>query len=247
MNKYYKHITNKSDDDFINNKSKHDTENVYESMVSENVLKSMFGLNQKKSKKNKDKYIIDGGSVPLTNLKYEDPSQITVYTIKAGTFLYHGTTSKETFNPVNIKLGDDTLVAYFSPNKRLAADYIAGCALAPGETGYIHMFKVEVDIKRVLIISTYDKTKEWTMSFIDNKFCKGDQRLGGIGFFFKRSDIASFDNDLDNDNNGQNEKGKDIIYSSEFAICDLYYSHLAYVNTQRCVSFRKLSNEYSFQ
>ena len=54
-----------------------------------------------------------------SKLNYMAPSRTTEYTIPEGTILYHGTMTKESFNPYDIRLGDDNLVAYFSPNKKL--------------------------------------------------------------------------------------------------------------------------------
>merc|ERR1711916_34332 len=69
-------------------------------------------------------------------LNYMEPSKTTLYVIPRGTILYHGSMVKESFNPYDIRLGDDRLVSYFSPNKRLAADYIVGCALYPTKSGF---------------------------------------------------------------------------------------------------------------
>ena len=74
---------------------------------------------------------------------------------------------KESFNPDDIRLGNDNLVSYFSPNKRLAADYITGCALYPSKNGYIHKFRVKKDITKLMILSNYEKNKEWDLKFYE--------------------------------------------------------------------------------
>ena len=46
-------------------------------------------------------------------LNYMEPSKTTLYKIPKGTILYHGSLTKEAFNPYDIRLGDDRLVSYF--------------------------------------------------------------------------------------------------------------------------------------
>merc|ERR1712146_783067 len=53
-------------------------------------------------------------------INYMEPSKTTTYTIPQGAILYHGSMVRESFNPYDIKLGNDTLVSYFSPNKEFA-------------------------------------------------------------------------------------------------------------------------------
>ena len=84
-------------------------------------------------------------------LNYMEPSKTTLYKIPKGTILYHGSLTKEAFNPYDIRLGDDRLVSYFSPNKSLAADYIVGCALYPTKSGFLHKFRVKKDIEKILL------------------------------------------------------------------------------------------------
>lgn len=169
-------------------------------------------------------------------LNYMEPSKTTLYTIPKGTIIYHGSLNKESFNPFDIRLGDDRLVAYFSPNKKLAADYIIGCALYPTKAGFLHKFRVKKDIEKILIISTYEKQNHWTLRFIEDSFCSRKFRiqLDGIGFFFPKKD------ELDVDKNESK-----IAFDSEFAICNPN-EYLEYVSTQRCVAMRKLSKEYHF-
>ena len=128
------------------------------------------------------------------NLNYMEPSKTTLFTIPKGSLLYHGSLNKESFNPYDIRLGDDKLVSYFSPNKRLAADYIVGCALYPNKAGFLHKFRVKKDIEKILIISTHEKQAHWTLSCIDESFCSRKFRiqLDGIGFFFARRDEKDF-------------------------------------------------------
>lgn len=181
-----------------------------------------------------------------TKLNYMDPSQTVLYTIPKGTILYHGSMYKESFNPFDIRLGDDRLVSYFSPNKRLASDYIIGCALYPDRSGYIHQFRVKKDISKILILSQYEKKKDWTLSFIENTFCSRKFRiqLDGIGFFFPRHDTDLLANTILTDNENDTSKPADT-FDSEFALCNPN-EFLEYISTQRCISMRKISDNYNF-
>jgi hypothetical protein len=178
-------------------------------------------------------------------LNYMEPSKTNLYTIPRGTILYHGTLYKESFNPFDIRLGEDKLVSYFSPNKRLAADYIVGCALYPTRSGFIHKFRVKKDIKQIMIISTFEKKPNWTLSFIEETFCSRKFRiqLDGIGFFFpRRDDDNSFTNSILGDNISNDPQ---ISFDAEFAICNPN-EYLEYISTERCMSMRKLGTPYHF-
>jgi hypothetical protein len=176
------------------------------------------------------------------NLNYMEPSKTTLFTIPKGSLLYHGSLNKESFNPYDIRLGDDKLVSYFSPNKRLAADYIVGCALYPNKAGFLHKFRVKKDIEKILIISTHEKQAHWTLSFIEDSFCSRKFRiqLDGIGFFFARRDEKDFTAIQQGDNSVKN-----LAFDSEFAICNPN-EFLEYVSSQRCQSVRKLTDDYHF-
>jgi hypothetical protein len=175
-------------------------------------------------------------------LNYMEPSKTNLYTIPKGTILYHGTMYKESFNPYDIRLGEDKLVSYLSPNKRLAEDYIVGCALYPTKAGYIHKFRVKKDIKQIMIVSTFEKKPNWTLSFLEETFCSRKFRiqLDGIGFFFpKRDEYDSF---------GEVPAGQTdprVSFEAEFAICNPN-EYLEYISSERCISMRKLSAEYHF-
>ena len=175
-------------------------------------------------------------------LNYMEPSKTSLYNIPRGTIMYHGSLNRESFNPYDIRLGDDKLVAFFSPNKRLAADYIVGCALYPTKAGFLHKFRVKKDIEKILIISTYEKQQHWTLKFLEDSFCSRKFRiqLDGIGFFFPRRD----EKDFSAIQRGE-ENPKRLSFDSEFAICNPN-EYLEYISTQRCSSMRKLSKDYHF-
>lgn len=205
-------------------------------MNSRNTLYIPKILNQKGGRdvvsKPKDTPVEKKIDIPdSTNLKPMDTSHMTLYTIPRGTLLYHGSKTKETFNPHNIVLNDKELVAFFSPNKRMAADYVDGCAKYPKDNGFIHIFVVKKDITKLKILSQYDLTKKFDEKEINDKFCSRDHRplLNGIGLFFPMMKI-----DIE-----------DIIYKSEFALCDPN-EYLEYVGTQKCISKRKMGEMYSF-
>ena len=175
-------------------------------------------------------------------LNYMEPSKTSLYNIPRGTIMYHGSLNRESFNPYDIRLGDDKLVSFFSPNKRLAADYIVGCALYPTKAGFLHKFRVKKDIEKILIISTYEKQQHWTLKFLEDSFCSRKFRiqLDGIGFFFPRRDEKDFSSIQKGDGNP-----KRLSFDSEFAICNPN-EYLEYISTQRCSSMRKLSKDYHF-
>lgn len=167
------------------------------------------------------------------------PSTVTLYTIQKGTILYHGTQTKETFNPDKIDLSPNTRVAFFTPNKRLASDYISGCADYPKSKGFIHKFETNIDIDNIYIFSQYDRNVEWALESIENKFCNNKEYgyLNGIGYFINEHENQKFQID--------NESSNTEIFNSEFALC--YPSkYLTYISSERCMSIRKLSDPYQF-
>jgi len=202
-----------------------------------------------------------------------EPTHETLYTIPAGTILYHGTTIMETFDPARIILGNEELVAFFSQDIRLAADYVNGCV--DGEKGAIHKFKTLKDIDRIYIVSQYDRTKgkNWDLKNIENNFCKNSKRYNGVGFFIlKKGQYKSLgltggftplpeqeeqqdDKPILQESNTVNidditrsdpENPETTDFSAEFAICNPDNYILEYIETQRCIGKRILSEPYSF-
>lgn len=165
-----------------------------------------------------------------SNLEYMEPSKYTTYTIKKGTTLYHGSTSKETFNPYNIKLGSSSLVVFFSPDKQIASNSFGSCAFFPEKDGFLHMFKVKEDITNIIILSVFDLDKTYTNEKFEDSFCsrknKYEMALSGVGFFYP-SDKKEGDHEC------------------EFALCDPA-RYLKYEGTQRCTSRQRLGDIYSF-
>jgi hypothetical protein len=167
--------------------------------------------------------------------QYVEPSHLTLHVIKAGTILFHGSILKDTFNPLDIRLGKDSLVAFFSQNKRFAIDYVKGCATYPNEKGYIHKFIVKKDIDKIFIMSQYDRVNDWDPSVIENKYCGSSRAYNGIGFFVSTDDQRKFGTAFSGDS----------VFAAEFALCNPQ-EFLEYVGTESCISARKLSNEYNF-
>jgi hypothetical protein len=170
-----------------------------------------------------------------SNLNFMQPSKIETYSIPAGTILYHGTKTVETFNPFNIKLSNSNLVAFFSPSKRFAADYIGGCAdYKDNEKGFIHMFRVTKDIDKILIISTFDVKDKLINDIAEKNYCSSSNNYGikfnGVGFFVPKKSI---------------ENRNKILFIPEFALCDPS-EFLEYMNTQRCLSKHVISDIYRF-
>jgi len=181
-----------------------------------------------------------------TKLSGMPPSRMKTYKIPKGTILYHGTTHKETFNPYNIKLGEDKLVSFFSTEIRLAADYILGCAEYPKSKGYVHSFEVVKDIDNMLVVSLFDLDEKWGLEYIDNKFCSRDaeDKYNGVAFFFPRL-YDSYNLEPELKELLQKRDNKNVTMDNEFAICNPH-RYLAYIHTQRCMAKRKMSGLYNF-
>lgn len=180
------------------------------------------------------------GEMPPSTVPHSGPAYMPKYTVRQGTILYHGTMYRETFDPDNIILGDNDLVAYFSPDKQLAADYINGCAEYPIKNGYLHKFMVKEDITDIQVISIYEKRNTWTLSTLNDKYClnRTGEILNGVAFFYPKNHSISF---------GQHTPQMAAHdYNAEFAICNPS-RYLTYINTQRCMGPRTMTVEYSFK
>lgn len=172
------------------------------------------------------------GEASKVKLPFSEPSRMKTYTITKGTILYHGSKSKETFNPYNIKLGSSNLIVFFSPDKELAAHSYGSCSNFPVENGYLHEFRVTRDIENIIILSVYDLDNTDTIKKFEDRFCSRnnvyDMILDGIGFFYP-----------------SDAKESPEKYTSEFALCNPK-SYLEYIGTQRCISRQILGESYKF-
>jgi len=178
-----------------------------------------------------------------------DPSHMTMFTIPAGTILYHGTTTKSQFDTTNFRIGDETKVAYFSPQKRFAADNIKGCSKSPVEHGWIHKFRVNKDIDRIKIVSAFALDSKSTDKQMLAQYCNrySANQTNGFGFFFPANYLKRFsvDGDDEQPQSIQSASQQQLLYESEFAICapNLF---MEYVSTERCMTKRKISKPYRF-
>ena len=169
-----------------------------------------------------------------TAIDYSDPTHIEFFTIPANKTLYHGTTTVSRFNPHNINLGNDTLVAFFTPNKHFAAAYIGDCL--GGNSGWIHEFRTTKPIDNIYILSSHE-IKNWDPKKIELTFCGATgtreirRRLNGVGFFVPKT----FGTTLGNSHNALEG------FDAEFALCDPS-QYLQYVSTSECISARKMNN-----
>jgi hypothetical protein len=161
------------------------------------------------------------------------PSRMSLLEIPAGTLLYHGT-KKEIFDPDNIILGNDVLVAFFSTSKQVAVSHVGMCS---EYGGVVHMFKVIRNIPRIFVISEYENLN-MDPKTMNDKYCNGKNdnhhRYNGVGFFIPPENMKNFSN-VDSNN---------TLVNSEFALCDT--DALEYVCTWRCINRRKLGRPYRF-
>jgi hypothetical protein len=102
-----------------------------------------------------------------------DSSRINLYKVPIGTELFHESLNNNSFNPNNIRIGDDTLIAYFTLSPNLKAN------------GYIHKFKVKNDINNILIVSRSDTNANWSKEYLDKHIC--NSKYDGIAFLFPNS------------------------------------------------------------
>jgi hypothetical protein len=165
------------------------------------------------------------------DLKFSEPSSLSLYTIPEGTILYHGSLTIKQFNTSRIMLNNSTSVAFFSPNRKISETYIDSCSKYPDETGFIHKFIVNKDIDSLYILAFNDENMDWNVDVIKEKFCDGTihgNKLNGIGFFIPESN---------NNKQGSN-------FSSEFSLCNPS-AFLTYIGTFTCSSTRKMTEEYN--
>ena len=176
---------------------------------------------------NVDQIIQNSNSATMNSLQPSEPSNLNLYTIPANTTLFHGTKTVSTFDPKKVNVGDESFVAFFSPNKEFAVSYIGNCARFPTEEGYVHEFVVKSDINNVYILSSHDKDVVRDSVSANKLYCNAPQdrsgiKLNGVGFF------------VGNTQTGATE--------SEFAICNPG-AYLEYVGTYRCIGPHQLSTQ----
>ena len=173
---------------------------------------------------------------------------IETYTIPVGTILFYSSTEKRGFNTTSLQLnGPDYLnnslekISFFTPNFRLASDKIQGCSIDK-QKGYIHTFRVTREIPDIFIKLPYDTNEDISLPELHKEFCEGTNKYTGVGFFYPKNEIESFNN-MTNANTTQ-EIGGDNYYS-EFYLCNPR-PYLEYMYSQKCMSLRKLTDPYKF-
>lgn len=172
-------------------------------------------------------------------------SETSTYTIKKGTILYHATVNKRGFDTKEIKLGKDKLIAFFTPNFRLASDKIEGCSIDK-QKGFIHAFEVKVDIPDIYIKLPYDTEDDLDLDTLRDTFCNGKEYYKGVGFFYPKNEIELFNNSILNPRTTEmHENLDDDNYYSEFAICSPN-DYMNYAFSQKCDGLRKISQPYRF-
>ena len=167
--------------------------------------------------------------------------EIKTYTIEKGTILFFSTVDKRGFNTNTIKLhGNESkdLISFFTPNFRLASDKIQGCSVEK-QKGYIHVFRVKQEIPNIFIKLPYDTDDDISLDNLFSKFCTGSNSYNGIGFFYPKNEIETFNNIQTGGSLSDNN------YYSEFGLCNPG-PFLEYLYTQKCMSLRKLSEPYRF-
>ncbi len=167
-------------------------------------------------------------------------SQVNTFTIKKGTILYHASKISG-FNPREIKLGKDNLIAFFTPNFKLASFKIKGCDLDELNS-YVHTFEVIKDIEKIFVKLPYT-TGNINLNDLKNEFCTNSV-YNGVGFFFPKNDIELFNNVLVDGNTLDLDKQQnDDSYYSEFALCNPN-EWLKYLISHSCKSYRSLSSAF---
>jgi hypothetical protein len=167
-------------------------------------------------------------------------SQVNTFTIKKGTILYHASKISG-FNPREIKLGKDNLIAFFTPNFKLASFKVKGCDLDELNS-YIHTFEVIKDIEKIFVKLPYT-TGNINLDDLKNEFCTNSV-YNGVGFFFPKNDIELFNNVLVDGNTLDLDKQQnDDSYYSEFALCNPN-EWLKYLISHSCKSYRSLSSAF---
>lgn len=178
-----------------------------------------------------------GSTISSTPVPYTGPTTPTVAMIPQGTILFHGTTSKATFDTNTINLGGDKLISYFTPHEEMAAQEIKGCTDFPGTGGYIHKFRATRDVDNLFVMSVYEKNKNMDIQYYYDNYCtqKNVDRYGmtfnGIAFFNSNSGV--FNPDV-------------VIHKSKIAICNPKAVGLEYLSTRQCLAQSQFSSEYQF-
>lgn len=152
-------------------------------------------------------------------------SKIRLVTLPANINIYHGSITKNSFDPNDIKLSDGTLLALFSNNAKLAADNFMNCANYPTTNGYLHKFVIKKDIPYVQIVSPTTFDKDSNLKTLDTQYCQrvDNPRLNGFAYPIRNTSVP-------------NHEAYDYI----IGLCNPN-EYLKYVNSHICVNPYRLS------
>ena len=156
-----------------------------------------------------------------------DTSKLQLITIPAGINIYHGSQTKNSFDPNDIKLSDGTLLALFSNNPKISADNFMNCANYPINNGYLHQFKIKKDIPYIQMVSPTIIEKNSNLKTLDNQYCQkpDNPRLNGFAYPIKNNVI---------------KHDRHQVYDYIIGLCNPN-EYLSYVATTICVNPYRLS------
>lgn len=154
------------------------------------------------------------------------PTHLTHITLQAGINIYHGSLTKNSFDPNDIKLSDGTLLAMFSNNPKLAADNFMNCAMYPNHNGYLHQFKTKKDIPYIELVSAASMNKPASLTYLDRSFCQRAENPKLNGFAYAIRHIS--------------DVGNQLTYDYIIGLCNPN-EYLEYVSTSSCVNPYRLS------
>ena len=121
-----------------------------------------------------------------TNVVFDDGdvSKLNLITIKSGIYLYHGSQTKNSFDPTDVKLSEDSLLAIFSNSKNISSDVFMNCSQYPSTNGYLHKFIISRDIPNIQVISPYNITPTTTNKMLESMYCNRQEnpRLNGFAY-----------------------------------------------------------------
>jgi hypothetical protein len=157
-----------------------------------------------------------------------DISKLKLLTLPTGINIYHGSQTKNSFDPNDIKLSDGTLLAIFSNNPKLASDSFMNCASYPVTNGYLHQFTIKKEIPYVQLVSPTAIDKGSNLKNLDTLFCQkpDNPRLNGFAYPVKNISLQ--------------DKGK-TVYDYIIGLCNPN-EYLKYVSTTICVNPYRLSD-----
>lgn len=152
-------------------------------------------------------------------------SSMSYITLPENINIYYGTTRLNTFDPNDIKLSDNTLLALFSNNPKLAADNFMSCSNFPGTKGYLHQFRIKKDIPYIQLIHSASLNDNYSLTQLDKTFCQRSQnpKLNGFAYSIKR--LGNFNTET---------------YDYIIGLCNPN-EYLEYVSSSNCIGKHRLT------